>query len=324
MKHIQSLVVTAICGFVLTLAAGAVAQSSIQPGVDTAVRIVGGASYSLGDGKWHPLVVGKILTAGSIIQTGPDATVDIILGKKILMPQAILRPQDNPLPDRISLAADAKVRGYVSYRPAAEQNAVRMTGNTVLAIDKLTVSDTGMDTVNDTELDLRQGGIYCSVKKFSGASQYLIKIPNGIAGVRGTLFYIDATGRCIVYKNSVVLSITGPDGKPITVVVGEGNQFDPGNLGNGQSGPNGQSDSLPLGVSPLPPGVSPLPLGVSPLPPGLGGELDRIFAALRTLYFPDYGEINFTFDWTQSHISPTHGHHGGEMWLWVQSNVKLI
>lgn len=289
--HIQTLAFAAICGFVLTLAAGAVAQSSIQPGVVTAVRIVGEASYSLGDGKWHPLVVGKILTAGAVIQTGHDATVDIILGKKILMPQAILTPRDNPLPDRISLAADANVRGYVSYRPAAEQNAVRMTGDTVLAIDKLTVNDTGVDTVNDTELDLRQGGIYCSVKKFSGASQYLIKIPNGIAGVRGTLFYIDATGRCIVYRSSMVLSITGPDGKPITVVVGEGYQFDPGNMGNGQPGP--------------------LPLGVSPLPPGLGADLDRIFDALRTIYFPDYGVINFPFDWTQSNISPTQGHYLG-------------
>jgi hypothetical protein len=93
-----------------------------------------------------------------------------------------------------------------------------------------------------------------------------------------------------VYRNSVVLSITGPDGNPITVVVGEGNQFDPGNLGNGQLGT--------------------LPLGVSPLPPGLGAEMDRIFDALRTIYFPDYGNINFTFDWTQNHISPTHGHHG--------------
>jgi hypothetical protein len=290
--HIQTSVFAAICGFVLTLAPGATAQSSsIQPGVVTAVRIVGEARYSLGDGKWHPLVVGKILAVGAVIQTGHDATVDIILGKKIVMPQAILMPEANPLPDRISLAADAKVRGYVSYRPAAEQNAVRMTGDTVLAIDKLTVNDTGVDTVNDTELDLRQGGIYCSVKKFSGASQYLIKIPNGIAGVRGTLFYINATGRCVVYRNSMVLSITGPDGKPITVVVGEGYQFDPGNMGSGQPGP--------------------LPLGVSPLPPGLGAEFDRIFDALRTLYFPDYGEINFTFDWTQSHISPTQGHQGG-------------
>ncbi len=132
--------------------------------------------------------------------------MDVILGKKILMPQA------DPLPDRVSLAADSDVRGFVSYKPSVEQNAIRMTSDTVLAIDKLTVSDTGVDTVSDTELDLRQGRIYCSVKKLSGASQYLIKIPNGIAGVRGTLFVIDASGYVGVLKNSVVLSIIGSDG----------------------------------------------------------------------------------------------------------------
>ena len=285
MKKNQTLVIAAVCGFVLTLAAGAVAQS-IQPGVVTVVRIVGEARYSLGDGNWHPLVAGKMLAAGAVIQTGHDATVDIVLGKKIPMYELGLK-RPYALPGEVSLAVDEKVRGYVSYRPLAQQNAVRMTGDTVLAIDKLNVSDTGVDTVGDTELDLRQGGIYCSVKKLSGASQYIIKIPNGIAGVRGTLFYIDATGRCIVYRNSAVLSITGPDGKPITVVVGEGNQFDPENPGNGQSGP---------------------------LPPGLGGDLDRIFAALRTIYFPVYGEINFTRDWTQLNISPTQGHQGG-YWL---------
>jgi hypothetical protein len=83
MKHIQTLVFAAIWGFVLTLAAGACAQS-IHPGVATVVRIVGEARYSLGDGVWHPLVAGKILAAGAVIQTGHDATVDIILGKKIL------------------------------------------------------------------------------------------------------------------------------------------------------------------------------------------------------------------------------------------------
>jgi hypothetical protein len=296
MKHIQTFVSVAICGFVLTLTGVARAQST-QPGMATVVRITGEARYSLGDGVWHPLVAGKVLAAGAVIQTGHDATVDIVLGKKILMPQA------SPLPDRVSLAADEGVRGYVSYKPSAEQNSVRMTGDTVLAIDKLTVSDTGVDTVSDTELDLHQGGIYCSVKKLSGASQYLIKIPNGIAGVRGTLFYIDVTGKCsVIPKNdnshgnqsSVVLSIIGPDGKPITVVVGEGNQFDPNNLGNGQPGP--------------------LPPGVSPLPPGLRAELGTIFAALRTLY---YGEVNFTYDRTESHISPTTGNpHQGGWWGW--------
>ena len=271
MKHVQTLIFTSLMGFVLTLAAGAGAQS-IHPGVVTVVRIVGEARYSLGDGVWHPLVAGKFLAAGAVIQTGHEATVDIILGKKIPMPEA------DPLPDRISMAADSDVRGLVSYKPSAEQNVVRLTSDTVLAVDKLTVSDTGVDTVSDTELDLRQGRIYCSVKKLSGASQYLIKIPNGIAGVRGTLFVIDANGYVGALKNSVVLSIIGADGKPITVVVGEGTRFDP------QTGQ------------------------ISPLPVNLNSDLDQIITALRTLY---WGDVNFTFDRTQCRISPTNGHHGG-------------
>ena len=270
MKNIQTWIFMAICGCILTLAASATAQS-IKPGVATVVRISGDARYTLGDGKWHPLVAGKILAAGSVIQTGPDATVDIVLGKSVMMPQS-------SAPDRISEASDPNVRGFVSYKPSAEQNTIRMTSETVLAIDKLTVSDTGVDSVSDTELDLRQGGIYNSVKKLSGASQYLIKIPNGIAGVRGTLFYISATGACSVFKNSVVLSVIGADGKPATVVVGEGNQFNP------QSGQT------------------------SPLPPGLITQMDQTFRSLRTMFF---GIVNFTYDRTQCHISPTSGHNTG-------------
>ena len=264
MKYNQTLVFAAACGFVLSLAAGAPAQS-IHPGVATVVRISGEARYSLGDGKWHPLVAGKILAAGSVVQTGAGASVDIVLGKKVQMPQG------SPVPDRISEAPDAGVRGLVTYKPSAEQNTVRMTGDTVLAIDKLTVSDTGVDSVSDTELDLRQGAIYNSVKKLSGASQYLIKIPNGIAGVRGTLFYISATGECASFKNVVVLSIIGGNGKPETVVVGEGTQFNP---------QTGQT---------------------SPLPPDMIHGLGEIFSALRTMYL---GVVDFTFDTTRCHISP--------------------
>jgi hypothetical protein len=195
--------------------------------------------------------------------------VDIILGKKILIPQA------DTLPDRISLAADSNVRGLVSYKPSAEQNAVRMTGDTVLAIDKLTVSDTGVDTVSDTELDLRQGRIYCSVKKISGASQYLVKLPNGIDGVRGSLVVFDASDYCAAFQHSIVLSII-VDGRPITVLVGEGNEYDPG---------SGLVRKIPLSLT---------------------RELGQIFDVLRTLY---YGEVNFTFDRTECHISPTTGHH---------------
>src|ERR1700690_4280654 len=111
MKYIQKLFFVVMCGCVMTLVANATAQS-IKPGVATVVGIAGEARYSLGDGKWHPLVAGKILAAGSVIQTGPDATVDIVLGKSVMMPQAVSAPS------RISESADPNVRGIVSYKPS--------------------------------------------------------------------------------------------------------------------------------------------------------------------------------------------------------------
>lgn len=275
MRNIYSAV---ICSSLLILGVAASAQT-FKPGVATIVRIQGEARYSLGDGNWHPLVVGKVLSAGAVIQTAHDATVDMVLGKTIEMPQGLL-------PDRISPAPDANVRGMIDYKPSVEQNMVRMTGDTVLAIDKLTVGDTGLDAVSDTELDLKQGRIYASVKKLSAASQYLIKIPNGIAGVRGCVIGIDASGWCAVikdplepssHKGSLLLSIIGPNGTPTTYQVDEGSQFTP------------QTSQI------------------SPLPPELLGMLHQISMALDTVYVQI---VSFTYDRTFCFISPTTGHVG--------------
>jgi len=266
MRYLYS---TVLCGTMLALAVAASAQT-LKPGVATIVRIQGEARYSLSDDIWHPLIVGKTLSAGAVIQTGHEAIVDMVLGKSIDFPQAA------PWPDRIGPAPDANVRGMVDYRPSVEQNMVRLTGDTILAIDKLTVSDTGLDTVSDTELNLKRGRIFCSVKKLSAASEYLVKIPNGVAGVRGTLFEIDASGWCAVLKNSVLLAIVGPNGVPVTYPVGEGNQFDP------QTGQ------------------------ISPLTPDLLNVLHQIATALDTLYVE---VISFTYDGTFCFISPTSGRH---------------
>ena len=258
-----------LCGTMLVLAV-AVSAQTLKPGVATIVRIQGEARYSLGDGNWHPLLVGKMLGAGAVIQTGHNATVDVVLGKSVEMPQAA------PVPDRIGPAPDANIRGLIDYKPAVEQNMVRLTGDTVLAIDKLTVSDTGLDTVSDTELDLKQGRIFASVKKLSAASEYFVKIPNGVAGVRGTLFEIDASGWCAVLKSSVLLAIGGPNGATTTYLVGEGNQFDP------------QTSQI------------------SPLPPDLLNVLQQIAMALDTAYVE---VVSFAYDGTFCFISPTSGHH---------------
>jgi hypothetical protein len=223
MKNIQIWFSAVVCGLVLAFTAGASAQNIVQ-GVATIVRIRGEASYTLESGpnqKWIPLVVGKILKPGSTIKTEPDAMVDVVLGKSIDMPQA------RPTPDSISLAPDSLVRGTVDYKPSAEQNVVRLSGGTVFKIKMLTVSDTGVDTVSDTELDLQKGRIFFSVKKLSPESKYTITIPNGIAGVRGTKGMIDADGSCAALEHSFLLSITPPGGVDPVFLIEEGKQFNP-------------------------------------------------------------------------------------------------
>jgi hypothetical protein len=219
MKIFQAFVSTLVGGLVLSLAAGAHAQSDSKPGYATIVRIEGTAQYSAGDNVWHTLTVGQTLAAGNVIQTAHDSKVDIVLGDKFA--QHIV-----PTPDRVSLAPDSNVRDMISYKATSEQNVIRMMGDTVLAVDKLLISNTGVDAVSDTELDLRQGTIFGNVKKLSAASQYLIKTPNGIAGVRGTTFMMSANGAITVINGSMEVAVVSSSGTS-TVTLGPGDQLDP-------------------------------------------------------------------------------------------------
>jgi len=265
----RNLCFTVVCGAILVQAA-AVSAQTFQPGVVTIVRIQGEARYSLGDTNWHPLVVGQTLAVGAILQTSHDGMVDMVLGKSIELPQAA------PLPDRIGPAPDTSVRGMVDYKPSIQQNMVRMTGDTVLLIDQLVITDTGLDSVYSTELDLKHGRIIASVKKLSAASQYFIKIPNGVAGVRGTLFEIDASGWCAVLKDSVLLALTDSSGATATYLINQGNQFEP------------------------------LTGQVSPLPPDVLGDLVEAETALNTTYVE---VVSYTYDGTSTFISPTTGRY---------------
>jgi hypothetical protein len=267
MKKLQSLLTIAVYGALLT-AVSAVAQSAMQ-GYGTVVRADGVVSYSLGDNNWHPLQAGKYLPVGATIRTGHNGVVDVVLGKEIRLPQAVERP------DRISFAPDAPVRGMINYKPSAQQNVIRVTPNTTISIDKLNITDTGADTVSDTELNLKEGKIFASVKKITGASQYLIKLPKGIAGVRGTLFSISADGTVACYESQgggVVLSLIGADGLPKTSLVLPGQLFTNG--------------------------------GSVPLPADWADTMRSLFTALRTTYFQ---VVDFSFDQTRCYVSPTQG-----------------
>jgi len=147
--------------------------------------------------------------------------------------------------------------------------------SSTLVIDKLTTVSSGADTVSDTELDLKKGSLFASVKKLSAAAQYLVKTPTGIAGVRGTQFAISLNDdgsikNVTVYKtigdDGLVLAVTSPGGATQTYMIGSGEVWEPGN---------------------------PNPV---PITPQLRGLLHDIFSALRTPY---YGIVSYDYDRTQ-------------------------
>lgn len=268
MKCIQTVITLAMSSAVLASTYIATAQS-IKPGVVTVVRVQGEARYSLDDKTWHPLVAGKVLNAGAVIQSAADSTVDLVLsGKPVSMPQVALAP------DAIAPAADPNVRGLVSHTSMVEQNVVRMQGNTVLAIDKLTVSDTGADTVGDTELNLRSGQVFFNVKKMSATSQYVIKIPNGVAGIRGSSGGLNAGGGMEMSNGTGIISIV-KNGIPVTSIVNAGFQFNPHNG------------------------------SVTPLSDELLRELNATVTAISTLYHQEFPSL--AHDQTTVRVSPTAG-----------------
>lgn len=224
------------------------------------VRIKGAARYTTGNNVWQPLKVGTILKSGSLVQTAAKSQVDVVLGETDLVPVR-------------AVAADVS-----TYSPKAEQDVVRIQEDSVLAFDKLALTDTGNDQVTETQLDLRSGKIMGTVKKLTATSRYEIKLPNGVAGVRGTIYTISAEGVVQVLVGSVVISWVSPDGTPMTQTVNGGYQFD-----------------SRTGL-------------LTPIPDFEQKELVKQAKALRV--GPNTPPKSFVEDQTTYYVSPVKGHNG--------------
>jgi hypothetical protein len=195
------------CGVALAMVSTLAAQSADQPTAKV-VRVSGGARYKVGNNDWQPLKLGDVVREGTVIQTASKSRVDFVLG------------------DPSASVARATPSDTMSYQPSAEQNIVRIWENTLLSIDKATVMHTGADVVTETQLDLKAGHITGTVKKMSAASKYEVKIPNGVAGIRGTVYDITAEGVIKVLSGSVVLAYVGPNGSVVTQVIMSLQMFD--------------------------------------------------------------------------------------------------
>jgi len=192
----------------LAMVASATAQQMIEAGAKV-VRIKGDARFATAANVWQPLKVGDTLKSGVIIQTAKDSRVDLVLGDKTAEAPTVQKWGES-----------------ISYSPEVEQDFVRIGENSVMAIDKLLVADTGADKVKETQLDLRAGRIFGTVKKLSAASKYEVKIPNGVAGIRGTVYDISADGVLSVLKGSVVIAYQDGGGNVVTQIVVGGQAYD--------------------------------------------------------------------------------------------------
>ena len=118
------------------------------PGRAEVRAIKGTASYSTNGSPARPLKVGTVLRSGYTVKTGTNSTVDLFLG--------------------------------------TSTGVIRIAESTTLTLDLLALTDTGADLKVEVQLDLPDGEMYFNVNKLSKPSRYEIKMPSGVAGIRGT------------------------------------------------------------------------------------------------------------------------------------------
>jgi hypothetical protein len=259
MKELRTLLNTLLASGVALAMVSTLAAQTAQQGVATVVRIKGAARYATGPKAGQLLKVGDTVQAGSVIQTADKSRVDLVLGEAAAAPPS---------------TTTAATSSMSTYQPTVDQDVIRLWENTLLGIDKLSVTQTGADEVSDIQLDLKAGHIFGMVKKMSAASKFEVKIPNGVAGIRGTVFDISAEGVVKVLSGSVVLAYVGPDGTVVTQVINGLQQFDaPSNTLKPLPGTEKDAlDRYRMECPPRPPGPPRPPPGPPPwVPPSRFG-----------------------------------------------------
>jgi hypothetical protein len=262
-KNLTSPLIACALAFAMVSTVGA--QTAIE-GAAKVVRIKGPARYTTGNNVWQPLKVGAVLKPGTIVQTSNerDSFVDLVLGEG-----------NAPLPSPASrtLSIPNSMSSSLAYQPSADQNVVRVWENTALGIDKLISMQTGAELVSDTQLDLKAGHITGSVKKMAATSKYEIKLPNGVAGIRGTIYDLTADGVVRVVIGSVVIAWVDPKtGNVVTQVVMGGQQYDARTA------------------------------QISPLPPGEVQSIEKMMPGMRVA--PGGTEVLYVPDKTVQGVSP--------------------
>jgi hypothetical protein len=200
MKKTEKFARKALAGMVavgMVVAAARAGAESI-PQVVQVVKVEGSAQYSTDGRTWQTLHAGDVLKSGAVIRTAERSLVDVTLGEPGASGGAATGPNLMNYPSGGGAGAGAGGGGGGGASDTEKANIVRIFESTVLGVDKLTLERTGVDEVSETQLDLRAGQIMANVKKLSAQSRYEIKLPNGVAGIRGSWVLVSSAGTIMV------------------------------------------------------------------------------------------------------------------------------
>lgn len=157
------------------------------------IRLRGSARYSTDQKTWQPLKKGIILKSGALVQTAPDAVLDLCLNEA----------RSKHSPDTMQTS----------------DNVIRVFENTALGLDKM--------ASGELQLDLRAGSIMGTVGRLATADRYEIKLPRGMIGIRGGTYIADMSGTVNVIQGSAVVVVAGADNSMNTKKLSSRQGYDP-------------------------------------------------------------------------------------------------
>lgn len=190
MKPVGSFSGLVACGVAMaaTLLVASSAQAIEGKAVVRSVR--GTGQYSVQGGEFKALRVAQVFGSGTTVKAGTSSVIDLYMY------------ENGPV--------------------------VRVTSDTSLNLDKLTLDRTGVDVVIETMLDLKAGTILGSVKKLAEASKYEVRTPYTVCAIKGTEYQISADGVHHAISGSLLVVYVNPISKqPTTLTVNAGQTFIP-------------------------------------------------------------------------------------------------
>jgi len=139
-------------------------------------EVTGNASYSLSGAAPQPLGSRTRIEPGTTLRTGAGSTAMILVG--------------------------------------GSAGVLKLNENSTLVLDRISVSGSDSNATVDIQATLAEGNLLFDVNRLSEASRFEIKVPAGVAGIRGGKGSLNAASRCVLIEGLAVF-VHAPPGKAL-------------------------------------------------------------------------------------------------------------